>query len=69
MSRFLGVSTSGFYSYINRSESEQSKRKQEVKIRITEIYNESNQIYDAPKITHLLKEEGHAYLRKQLVIT
>ena len=64
MSRFLGVSTSGFYSYINRSESKQSKRKQEVKIKITEIYNESNQIYGAPKITHLLKEEGHVISEK-----
>ena len=64
MSRFLGVSTSGFYSYINRSESKQSKRKQEVKVKITEIYNESNQIYGAPKITHLLKEEGYVISEK-----
>ena len=64
MSRFLGVSTSGFYSYINRSESKQSKRKQEVKVKITEIYNESNQIYGAPKITHLLEKEGHIISEK-----
>ena len=51
MSRFLGVSTSGFYSYVDRVESNQSKRKQEVKVMITQIHNESNQIYEAPKIT------------------
>lgn len=64
MSKFLGVSTSGFYSFIKRSESNQSKRKKEVKIAITEIYNESNQIYGAPKITHLLKEKGHIIAEK-----
>lgn len=64
VSKFLGVSTSGFYSYINRVESEQSKRKKEVKVLITEIYNESNQIYGAPKITHLLTEKGYIIAEK-----
>ena len=64
MSKFLGVSTSGFYSYLNRVESEQSKRKKGVKEHITEIYNESNQIYGAPKITHLLREKGHIIAEK-----
>ena len=64
MSRFLGVSTSGFYSYINRIESEQAKRNKEVKESITQIYNESHQIYGAPKITHLLKEQGHVIAEK-----
>ena len=44
MSKFLGVSTSGFYSYIKRDESDQLKRKNEIKQLIIEIYNESNQI-------------------------
>ena len=64
MSRFLGVSTSGFYSYINRSESKQSRRKKEVKVEITEIHNESNQIYGAPKITYLLRDKGHVISEK-----
>lgn len=64
MSKFLGISTSGFYSYINRSESEQSKRKKEVKEHITEIYNQSNQIYGAPKIAHLLRTKGHIIAEK-----
>ena len=64
MSKFLGVSTSGFYSYIDRTESDQSKRKQEVKVMITQIHNESNQIYGAPKITYLLKEHGHTISEK-----
>lgn len=64
MSKFLGVSTSGFYSYIKRVESEQSKRKKEVKRLITQIYNESNQIYGAPKITHILREQGYVIAEK-----
>ena len=66
MSKFLGVSTSGFYAYINRDrvESEQLKRKAKIKQLITEIYNESNQIYGAPKITHLLREQGHIIAEK-----
>lgn len=64
MSKLLDVSTSGFYSYVDRVESEQSKRKKVVKEHITEIYNESNQIYGAPKITHLLREEGHIIAEK-----
>ena len=64
MSKFLGVSTSGFYSYITRVESEQSKRKKEVKTLITEIHNESHQIYGPPKITHLLEERGHIIAQK-----
>lgn len=64
MSKFLDVSTSGFYSYINRLESDQLKRKNKLKLLITEIYNESNQIYGAPKITHILRANGHKVAEK-----
>ncbi len=64
MSKFLGVSTSGFYSYVNRVESQQAKRKKAIKKSITQIYHESHQIYGAPKITHLLKEQGHVIAEK-----
>lgn len=64
MSKFLGVSTSGFYSYVNRNELEQSKRKEQIKQMIKEIYNESNQIYGAPKITQLLRQNGHKIAEK-----
>lgn len=64
MSKFLGVSTSGFYSYVNRIESKQSIRKKEVKKSITQVYHESHQIYGAPKITRLLKKQGHVIAEK-----
>lgn len=64
MSKFLGVSTSGFYDFINRKESNQSKRKSKIKHLITEIYNESNQIYGAPKITEILRQRGYAVAEK-----
>ncbi|MGO1469716.1 MAG: hypothetical protein ACTHW2_06815, partial [Tissierella sp.] len=43
VSKYLGVSISGFYNFINRKESKQLKRKKKIKQLITEIYNESNQ--------------------------
>ena len=64
MSKFLGISTSGFYSYIKRDESDQLKRKNEIKQLIIEIYNESNQIYGAPKITELLRNKGYKIAEK-----
>lgn len=64
MSKFLGVSKSGFYSYIKRVESNQAKRKKELKAEITRVYNESNQIYGAPKIRAKLNKEGYMVAEK-----
>lgn len=64
MSKYLGVSTSGFYDFLNRKESKQSKRKKNIKQLITEIYNESNQIYGAPKITKILRQRGYTIAEK-----
>lgn len=52
--RLLGVSTSGYYSYKDRKPSNRSVRKEEIKKEIFEIYNESKQIYGAPKIAEKL---------------
>ena len=64
MSKYLGVSKSGFYDFLNRKESKQSKRKKIIKQLITEIYNESNQIYGAPKITKILRQRGYTIAEK-----
>ena len=64
MSKYLGVSTSGFYDFINRKESNQSKRKRNIKQLIIEIYNESNQIYGAPKITKIIRRMGYTVAEK-----
>jgi len=52
--RYFGISSSGYYSYLNRIISNQELRKEEVKQEIIKIYNESKQIYGAPKITKKL---------------
>lgn len=58
MLRILGVSTSGFYDYIKREPSKQALRKKEIKTQIQIKYDESKQIYGAPKITEKLKATG-----------
>ncbi|MCG8528925.1 MAG: IS3 family transposase [Opitutales bacterium] len=64
MLKLLGVSSSGYYSWIKRTPSHQEKRKQNFKAEIAEIYNESHQIYGAPKITSILKARGHVIAEK-----
>jgi len=58
MLRYLGVSKSGYYSWLKRKPSKQSITKEAVKTAIKEIYDESKSIYGAPKITHKLHEKG-----------
>jgi len=62
--KLLGVSSSGYYDWINRKPSKQKIRKYNIKQEINEIYNESNQIYGAPKITAILKSRGHTIAEK-----
>ena len=64
MLKILGVSSSGYYDYLKRDESNQRKRKAVVTEAITRIYNESKQIYGAPKITKKLRENGHVIAEK-----
>ncbi len=64
MLKILGVSSSGYYSWKNREASGQEKRKQAIKKEIVKIYNESYQIYGAPKITSILQSRGHVISEK-----
>ena len=64
MLKILGVSSSGYYSWLHRKKSKQQLRKAEIKIKITEIYNESYQIYGAPKITAILNARGEVISEK-----
>lgn len=64
MLKILGVSSSGYYDYLKRTPSYQERRKQMVKQEIVEIYNESKQIYGAPKITSILQGNGHVIAEK-----
>lgn len=63
----LGVSSSGYYDYINRKDRGPTKtqvKREEIKDRIKEIHAESREIYGAPKITHELRKEGYKVSEK-----
>lgn len=53
--RILDVSRSSYNSFKKRLPSDRIKRKEDIKAKIKEIYNESHQNYRAPKITEVLR--------------
>jgi putative transposase len=58
MCEVLQVSKSGYYDWLNRPQSNQSKRRQELTKEILRVYFDSNQIYGSPKIQKKLLNEG-----------
>ena len=54
----LGISKSGYYSWRKREKSAREIRKERVVKDIKEIYQKSYQNYGAPKIAHILREQG-----------
>ena len=60
----LGVSRSGYYASRKREKSEQQRRKERVKEQIEEIYQQSHQIYGAPKIREKLTDAGERIAEK-----
>lgn len=62
--RILGVSRSGYLAWKKHLQSSQEQRKQRIKERIQEIYNDSHQNYGAPKITEILRQEGENIAEK-----
>jgi transposase InsO family protein len=58
MLKFLGVSRSGYRAWLKRVPSNTEKRREAVKAKIQDIYDESKQNYGAPKITKELRREG-----------
>ena len=55
---FLGVSRSGYRAFLKHRPSEAELRKERIKERIQEIYDNSHQNYGAPKIARELQKEG-----------
>lgn len=64
MLKNLGVSKSGYYASLNRHESNRSIRKKIIITEINKTYNESYQIYGAPKITKVLENKGFKVAQK-----
>ena len=58
MLKRLGVSKSGYYSWLKRGINPKGQRKQELKEEINKVYEDSHQIYGAPKITIILNKKG-----------
>ena len=58
MLKILGVSKSGYYSWLKHCPSRQALHKANVKTAIRSIYDESKSIYGAPKITRELHKQG-----------
>ena len=58
MLKHLGVSRSGYHAWLKRVPSNTEKRREAVKAKIQDIYDESKQNYGAPKITQVLRKTG-----------
>lgn len=58
MLKFLGVSRSGYRSFLNRKIPDTKQRKNTIKKKIQTIYDDSKQNYGAPKITKKLRDSG-----------
>ena len=58
MLKFLGVSRSGYLAWLHHVPSDTEKRRKAVKAKIQDIYDDSKQNYDAPKITVELRKTG-----------
>ena len=58
MLKFLGMSRSGYRSFLNRKISSAIQRKEAIKKNIRLIYDASKQNYGAPKITKELRKSG-----------
>lgn len=54
----LGISKSGFYAWRKREKSARQKRKERIVEKVKEIHEKSYNNYGAPKITHILREQG-----------
>lgn len=58
MLKILGVSRSGYRAWQNRMPSNTQQRREAVKAKIMDIYDDSKQNYGAPKIAKKLQQEG-----------
>ncbi|MDF2544686.1 MAG: family transposase [Herbinix sp.] len=58
MLKILGVSRSGYRAWQKRMPSNVQKRREAVKVKIMDIYDDSKQNYGAPKIAKKLQQEG-----------
>jgi hypothetical protein len=58
MCEVLGVSSSGYYAWVKRPESQHKQRREALKKQIKKIHIESRETYGSPKITKILQMQG-----------
>ena len=63
MCKVLEIGSSGYYKWKNKSISNRTLRKNEIKQQITDIYFASKQRYGSPRITTELNELGYKISR------
>lgn len=56
--KHLGVSRSGYHAWLTRTPSKTAQHKTDIQHKIKDLYDESHQIYGAPKITRELHKAG-----------
>ena len=69
MFKFLGISRSGYHTWLHRVPSDTKKRRETVKAKIQNIYDDSKQNYSTPKITVELCKIGEVIRKEPLVHT
>ena len=67
MLKFLGVSRSGYLAWLHHVPSDTEKRREAVKAKIQDIYDNSKQNYGAPKITVELRKLVKSFRKEPLV--
>ena len=66
MCRRLGISTSGYYASVERTESEHARRDRQLAVKIRALHQASNGAYGSPRIYRDLKAEGEKVGRKRI---
>lgn len=56
---YIGVSTSGYYAWIKHKPSDSETHRNQMKDKIQDIYQGSYQIYGAPKIAAIMRQQGN----------
>lgn len=66
MAKTLGVSRSGYYKYINRSESKRFLVNRTLLDAIMKVYKQNKGVYGSPRIHRALKKDGYSASRKRI---
>lgn len=66
MAKVLGVSRSGYYDFLLRSESQRETDNKRLKAKIKEIHKKKRGVYGSPRIHNELKDQGESCSRKRV---